>query len=160
MGFGEIRMTEKLTCPECKGENITELVWGYPSKEFLEKSFNENDDLFVKIAAMIGGDDYLKVARSLQEIQHRTEKEISKSTGLRIIRVRRALFDMFGKGIIEGVRTVDKSKENFVYRWHSNKKKIMKFIKDNHLSTGSGLIDYPEFSCDDCNQHFGHQRFN
>ena len=147
-------------CPNCKGENITELVWGYPSKEFLEKSVNENDDLFVKIAAMIGGDDYLKVARSLQEIQHRTEEEISKSTGLSIFRVRRALFDMFGKGIIEGVRTVDKSKENFVYRWHSNKKKIMKFIKNNHLSAGSGLIDYPEFSCDDCNEHFGHQRFN
>ena len=94
-------------CPNCKGENVTELVWGYPSREFLEKSVNENDDLFVKIAAMIGGDDYLKVARSLQEIQHRTEEEISKSTGLSIFRVRRALFDMIGKGIIEGVRTVD-----------------------------------------------------
>ena len=86
------------TCPNCKGRNVTELVWGCPSKEFLERSFNENDDLFVKIAAMIGGDDYLKIARSLQKIQHRTEEEISKSTGLSIFRVRRALFDMFGKG--------------------------------------------------------------
>ena len=84
------------TCPNCKGRNVTELVWGCPSKEFLERSFNENDDIFVKIAAMIGGDDYLKVARSLQKIQHRTEEEISKSTGLSIFRVRRALFDMFG----------------------------------------------------------------
>ena len=84
-------------CPNCKGKNVTELVWGYPSREFLEKSFNENDDLFVKIAAMIGGDDYLKIARSLKKIQHRTEEEISKSTGLSIFRVRRALFDMFGR---------------------------------------------------------------
>ena len=136
------------------------MVWGCPSKEFLERSFNENDDLFVKIAAMIGGDDYLKIACSLQKIQHRTEEEISKSTGLRIIRVRRALFDMFGKGIIEGVRTVDKPKENFVYRWHSNKKKVRKFIEDNHLSSGSDSFDYPEFVCNDCSHHFGRQRFN
>ena len=46
-------------CPNCKGTNVTELIWGYPSREFLERSVNENNDPFVKIAAMIGGDDYL-----------------------------------------------------------------------------------------------------
>ena len=147
-------------CPNCKGTNVAEILWGYPSRELLERSIDENDDPFIKISAMIGGDDYIKVARSLVKMQHKTDGEISKSTGLRINLVRRVLYDLFGKGIIEGVRVKDEKKGWFVYRWHSNKKKVRKFIEDNHLSSGSGLIDYPEFSCDDCNQHFGHQRFN
>ena len=99
--------------------------------------------------------------------QHKTDGEISKSTGLRINLVRRVLYDLFGKGIIEGVRVLDEKKGypheirgDFVYRWHSNKNKVKKFIEDNHLSSGSNSFDYPEFECNDCNQHFGHQRFN
>ena len=117
MGFGEIRMIGKQACPNCKGTNVAEIPWGYPSREFLERSVNENDDPFVKISAMIGGDDYLKVARSLVKMQHKTDGEISKSTGLRINLVRRVLYDLFGKGIIEGVRVKDEKKEWFVYRW-------------------------------------------
>ena len=109
---------------------------------------------------MIGGDDYLKVARSLAKMQHKTDGEISKSTGLRINLVRRVLYDLFGKGIIEGVRGLDEKKGWFVYRWHSNKKKVRKFIEDNHLSSGSDSFDYPEFVCNDCSHHFGRQRFN
>jgi hypothetical protein len=160
MGFGEIMMIGNQTCPNCKGTNVTEILWGYPSRELLERSVDENDDPFVKISAMIGGDDYLKVARSLVRIQHSTEVEISKSTGLHINLVRRVLYDLFGKGIIEGVRVLDEKKDWFVYRWHSNKKKVRKFIEDNHLSSGSNSFDYPEFVCNDCNQHYGHQRFN
>ena len=59
-------------CSNCKGTNIAEIPWGYPSRELLERSVDENDDPFVKISAMIGGDDYLKVARSLVRMQHRT----------------------------------------------------------------------------------------
>ena len=147
------------TCPNCKGTDVSEIPYGYPSKE-LKRVVDENDDPFVKISAMIGGEDYLKVARSLVRIQHSTEGEISKSTGLRINMVRRVLYDLFGKGVIEGVRVVDEKKDRFVYRWHLNKKKVRKFIEDNHLSSGSDSFDYPEFTCNDCNQHFGHQRLN
>ena len=160
-------MMVKQTCPNCKGTNVAEIPWGYPSREFLERSVDENDDPFVKISAMIGGDDYLKVARSLVKMQHKTDGEISKSTGLGINLVRRILYDLFGKGIIEGVRVLDEKKGyphgirgDFVYRWHSNKKKVRKFIEDNHLSSGSDSFDYPEFVCNDCSHHFGRQRFN
>ncbi|MDC0169627.1 hypothetical protein OAI67_01035 [Candidatus Nitrosopelagicus sp.] len=49
--------------------------------------------------------------------QDQTDGEISKSTGLRINLVRRVLYDLFGKGIIEGVRVKDEKKGWFVYRW-------------------------------------------
>ena len=40
-------------CPNCKGTNVSEIPWGYPSREFLERSVGENDDPFVKISAII-----------------------------------------------------------------------------------------------------------
>ena len=43
------------------------------------------EDPFVKISAMIGGDEYLKVARSLLKSEDATDEEIASSTGLRIM---------------------------------------------------------------------------
>ena len=68
------------------------------------------EDPFVKISAMIGGDEYLKVARSLLKTEDATDEEIASSTGLRINMVRRVLYDLFGKGLITGVRVKDERK--------------------------------------------------
>ena len=38
------------------------------------------EDPFVKISAMIGGDEYLKVARSLLKTEDATDEEIASST--------------------------------------------------------------------------------
>lgn len=57
----------------------------------------EHEDPFVKIAALIGGDEYLKVARSLLNTEDATDEEIASSTGLRINIVRKVLYDLFGK---------------------------------------------------------------
>src|SRR3972149_6574644 len=58
---------------------------------------NSHEDPFVKIAALIGGDEYLKVARSLLNTEDATDEEIASSTGLRINIVRKVLYDLFGK---------------------------------------------------------------
>ena len=47
------------------------------------------EDPFVRIASMIGGDEYLKVARSLLKAEDATDEEIASSTGLRINMVRK-----------------------------------------------------------------------
>ena len=59
---------------------------------------------FAKISAMIGGDEYLKVSRSLLKSEDATDEEIASSTGLRINMVRKVLYDLFGKGLITGIR--------------------------------------------------------
>ena len=48
---------------------------------------------FAKISAMIGGDEYLKVSRSLLKSEDATDEEIASSTGLRINMVRKVLYD-------------------------------------------------------------------
>ena len=88
------------------------------------------EDPFVKISAMIGGDEYLKVARSLLKTEDATDEEIASSTGLRINMVRRVLYDLFGKGLITGVRVNDERKGWFVYRWRSRRDEVENFIEN------------------------------
>jgi transcription initiation factor TFIIE subunit alpha len=75
---------------------------------------------------MLGGDEYLKVARSLLKSQDATDEEIASSTGLRINMVRKVLYDLFGKALITGVRVKDERKGWFVYRWRSRRDEVEK----------------------------------
>ena len=47
------------------------------------------EDPVVKISYMLGGYEYLKVARSLLKSQDATDEEIASSTGLRINMIRK-----------------------------------------------------------------------
>ncbi len=88
------------------------------------------EEPFVKISAMIGGDEYLKVARSLLKTQNATDEEIASSTGLRINMVRKVLYDLFGKALITGIRVKDERKGWFVYRWQTRKDEVENFIQN------------------------------
>lgn len=90
---------------------------------------NSHEDPFVKIAALIGGDEYLKVARSLLNTEDATDEEIASSTGLRINIVRKVLYDLFGKALITGIRVKDEKKGWFVYRWRARKDEVDNFIE-------------------------------
>ena len=85
---------------------------------------------FAKISAMIGGDEYLKVSRSLLKSEDATDEEIASSTGLRINMVRKVLYDLFGKGLITGIRVKDERKGWFVYRWRSRRDEVENFIEN------------------------------
>jgi transcription initiation factor TFIIE subunit alpha len=78
---------------------------------------------------MIGGDEYLKVARSLLKSADATDEEIASSTGLRINMVRKVLYDLFGKALITGIRVKDEKKGWFVYRWRSRRDEVENFIE-------------------------------
>ena len=88
------------------------------------------EDPFVKISHMIGGDEYLKVSRSLLKSEDATDEEIASSTGLRINIVRKVLYDLFGKGLISGIRVKDERKGWFVYRWRSRRDEVENFIEN------------------------------
>ena len=79
------------------------------------------EDSFVRTASMIGGDEYLKVARSLLRVEDVTDEEIASSTGLGINKVRKVLYDLFGRCLINGLRVEDKRKGWFVYRWKTRR---------------------------------------
>ena len=97
------------------------------------------EDPFVRIAAMIGGEEYLKVARSLLKSEDSTDEQIASSTGLRINRVRKILYDLFGKSLISGIRVKDERKGWFVYRWRSRGDEVENFIEIQKHKIGERL---------------------
>ena len=107
------------------------------------------EDPFVKIAQMIGGDEYLKVARSLLKAQDATDEEIASYTGLRINMVRKILYDLFGKALITGIRVKDERKGWFVYRWRSRRDEVENFIENQKKKITERLqqrLDYENSS--------------
>ena len=106
------------------------------------------EDPFVKISAMIGGDEYLKVARSLLKTEDATDEEIASSTGLRINMVRRVLYDLFGKSLITGIRVKDERKGWFVYRWRTRREEVEQFIENQKKKITERLqqrLDFENF---------------
>lgn len=107
------------------------------------------EDPFVRIASMIGGDEYLKVARSLLKAGDATDEEIASSTGLRINMVRRVLYDLFGKSLITGIRVKDDRKGWFVYRWRTRREEVESFIENQKKKITERLqqrLDYENAS--------------
>lgn len=107
------------------------------------------EDPFVRISAMIGGDEYLKVARALLKAEDATDEEIASSTGLRINMVRKVLYDLFGKALITGIRVKDERKGWFVYRWRSRKDEVENFIENQKKKISERLqqrLDYENSS--------------
>lgn len=86
------------------------------------------EDSFVKIAGLIGGEEYLKVARALLNSEDATDEEIASATGMRINIIRKVLYDMFGKALITGIRVKDEKKGWFVYRWRAKQDQVDNFI--------------------------------
>ena len=98
---------------------------------------------------MIGGDEYLKVARSLLKAKDATDEEIASSTGLRINRVRKILYDLFGKSLITGIRVKDERKGWFVYRWRSRRDEVENCIENQKKKISVRLqqrLDYESSS--------------
>ncbi len=98
---------------------------------------------------MIGGDEYLKVARSLLKSEDATDEEIASSTGLRINMVRKVLYDLFGKALITGIRVKDEKKGWFVYRWSSRRDEVENFIEGQKKKISERLqqrLDYENSS--------------
>lgn len=90
----------------------------------------EYEDSFVKIAGLLGGEEYVRVARALLNNENATDEEIASATGLKINTVRKALYDLFGKSLISGVRVRDMKMGWFVYRWKAQRDQVDGFIEN------------------------------
>lgn len=84
----------------------------------------KHEDSFVKIANLIGGEEYLKVARALLNTEDATDEEIASATGLRINIIRKVLYDMFGKALITGIRVKDEKRGGLYTDGVQNKIKL------------------------------------
>ena len=75
----------------------------------------DSEDPFIKIASLIGGEEYNQVAKALLKAEDSTDEEIAIATGLRINIIRKVLYDLFGKALITGIRVKDEKKGWFSF---------------------------------------------
>ncbi|MBI3840346.1 MAG: transcription factor [Thaumarchaeota archaeon] len=107
----------------------------------------EYEDTFVKVAGLIGGPDYVRVARALLNNENATDEEIASATGLKIKTVRKSLYDLFGRSLITGVRVRDPKRGWFVYRWKAQRDQTDGFIQTQRKKVLNRLkqrLDYEE----------------
>lgn len=107
----------------------------------------EYEDSFVKIAGLLGGEDYVRVARALLNNENATDEEIASATGLKINNVRKALYDLFGRSLITGVRVRDPKRGWFVYRWKAQRDQVDGFIETQKRKAAERLkqrLEYEE----------------
>jgi len=88
----------------------------------------EYEDIFVKIAAILGDEDYIRVARALLNNPDATDEEIASATGLKINKIRKVLYDLFERGLIAGIRDKDPKKGWFMYRWRIQRDQVEVFL--------------------------------
>ena len=88
----------------------------------------EYEDSFVKIAGLLGGEEYVRVARALLNNDDSTDEEIASATGLKINTVRKALYELFGRSLISGIKVRDLKRGWFVYRWRAQRDQVDGFI--------------------------------
>lgn len=105
----------------------------------------EYEDAFVKIAGLLGNEDYVKVARALLNNENATDEEIASATGLKINAVRKALYDLFGRSLISGIRVRDMKRGWFVYRWKVQSEQTDGFIEDHKKKTLERLMKRLEY---------------
>jgi len=77
----------------------------------------EYEDSFVKVASLLGSDDFVRVARALLNNPESTDEEIASATGLKINRVRKVLYELQSRSLIYAIRVRDPKRDWYVYRW-------------------------------------------
>lgn len=90
----------------------------------------EYEDSFVKVAGLLGGNEYVRVARALLNNENATDEEIASATGLKINIVRRVLYDLFGKSLISGIRVRDPKRGWYVYQWRAQPDQVETFLNN------------------------------
>lgn len=84
----------------------------------------------MKVAGLLGGEEYVKVARALLNNENATDEEIASATGLKINVVRRVLYDLFGKSLITGIRVKDPKRGWYVYQWRAQTDQVDAFLNN------------------------------
>lgn len=105
----------------------------------------EYEGLFVKVVALLGDEDYVRIARALLNNPDATDEEIASATGLKINKVRKVLYDLFEKGLVIGIKDKDEKKGWYVYKWRvqeENAEVFLKRIRETILSKLNERLEY------------------
>jgi transcription initiation factor TFIIE subunit alpha len=76
-----------------------------------------NEDVLVKVARIIGGEDAVKVVEVIKSLGETTDDEISRKTEIRLNDVRKTLYKLSDHSIISFTRSRDPESGWFIFKW-------------------------------------------
>ena len=76
-----------------------------------------SDDVFQKVAKIIGGEDAIKVVMALKKLGEDTDDQILERMDLKLNDVRRILFKLYNHSVVQCDRSRDENTGWFIFRW-------------------------------------------
>lgn len=107
-----------------------------------------NDDVLVKVANIIGGEDAVQVVNSLKKVDAATDDRIAEDTGIRLNDVRKALFKLYDRSIIMCNRTRDEKTGWFIFNWKLQPDQIEAYIRSQKMRVLERLEARYQFEMD------------
>ena len=103
------------------------------------------DDGFIRLCNLIGGEEYTKISKALLNNPNSTDEEIAGGTGLKVNIVRKALYDLFGRSLITGIRVRDLNRGWFVYKWKADTEHSEIYLTNQKEKTLKKLLQKIEY---------------
>ena len=88
-----------------------------------------DQDLLVKVASIIGGEEAVKVVGFLEPAGEATEDEVSRGTGMQLNDVRKVLYKLYNHSIVTNLKSRDQTTGWFVFRWKLQPGQFAGFVK-------------------------------
>lgn len=105
------------------------------------------NDLLIKTARIIGGEEAVKVVSALHELKEATDDQILSKTDMKLNDVRRILFKLYNSSIVQCDRFRDENTGWFIFRWRLQPDQVEGFInnqKKRILKTLKTRLEYEE----------------
>ncbi len=105
------------------------------------------DDLLIKAARIIGGEEAVKVVTALKELKESTDDQILAKTEMKLNDVRRILFKLYNTSIVQCDRFRDENTGWFIFRWRLQPDQVEGFInnqKKRIVRTLKTRLEYEE----------------
>ena len=98
------------------------------------------DDILSKVANVIGGEDAVKVVMALKELGEVTDDQLLPKTEMNLYDIRKILFKLYNRSIVQCDVSRDKDTGWFIFRWrlqldqvegfiNNQKRRILKILK-------------------------------
>jgi transcription initiation factor TFIIE subunit alpha len=87
------------------------------------------DEELIKIANLFGGEEAVKVVKSLKKLSEATDEIIANDCGIRLNTVRKVLYKLYDHGLVSCTRVRDEKTGWFIFYWRLQPDQLDAFIR-------------------------------
>lgn len=89
-----------------------------------------NDEVLLKVANILGGEEAVKVVDALKTLKEATDDQISTETGVRLNNVRKILYKLYDYALVTSRRFRDPETGWFIFRWRIQPEMLEGYVQN------------------------------